>query len=232
MAFGVTQCGDGSMSEDIESILGVDWDIPKKPYPPKKVLLPTGERMVVREAAREEAPQLLRAITPLLTVSRDFYDIVAARQYAELLGWYRRRVRNEFCLIGIVGGKLAGIVNSRAHDQKTHISYHTTALKRGARVGAHLFAAKHEHSMETLGAEEILVTAESPIGFRRWIVEWGLQVRPGVQHELGGAKTWVITKDIYQKVKPRLVMGSRPVPDDVLKKSATFEDAPLDWVSQ
>lgn len=86
--------------------------------------------------------------------------------------------------------------------------------------------------METLGAEEILVTAESPIGFRRWIVEWGLQVRPGVQHELGGAKAWVITRDIYQKVKPRLVMGSRPVPDDLLKKATTFENAPLDWVSQ
>ncbi len=186
--------------------------------------------MVVREAAREEAPKLLEAIRPLLTVSRDFYDIVAARQYAELLGWYRRRVRNEFCLIGIVDGVLAGIVNSRAHDQKTHVSYHTTALKRGARVGAHLFAAKHEHSMEDLGAEEILVTAESPIGFRRWIVEWGLELRQDVQHELGGAKTWVITRDIYQKVKPRLVLGTRPVADDVLRRAATFANAPLDWV--
>ncbi len=208
----------------------MDWDIPKKPYPPKTILLPTGERMVVREAAREEAPRLLEAIRPLLTVSRDFYDIVAARQYAELLGWYRRRVRNEFCLIGIVDGVLAGIVNSRAYNQKTHVSYHTTALKRGARVGAHLFAAKHEHSMEDLGAEEILVTAESPIGFRRWIVEWGLEQRQDVQHELGGAKTWVITKDIYQKVKPRLVLGARPVADDVLRKAATFANAPLDWV--
>ena len=41
-----------------------------------------------------------------------------------------------------------------------------------------------------------------------------------------------ITRDIYQKVKPRLVMGSRPVPDDLLKKATTFENAPLDWVSQ
>ena len=220
------------MSEDIESILGVDWDVPKKPYPPKSVLLPTGERMVVREAAREEIPRILEAITPLLTVPRDFYDIVAARQYAELLGWYRRRVRNEFCLVGIVDGKLAGVVNNRAYDQRKHISLHTLALRRGARVGAHLFAAKHEHSMETLGAEEILVTAESPIGFRRWIVEWGLEPRPGIQHELGGARAWAITRDIYYKVKPRLVLGSRPVPEDLLKRSATIEIAPLDWVSK
>lgn len=232
MVFEATSSGDISVGEDIESVLGVDWDVPKKPYPPKTVLLPTGERMVVREAAREEVPKLLEAIRPLLTVERDFYDIVAARQYAELLGWYRRRVRNEFCLVGIVDGKLAGIVNNRAYDQKKHVSLHTIALKRGARAGAHLFAAKQEHSIETLGAEEILVTAESPIGFRRWIVEWGLEPRHGTQHELGGANAWAITRDIYYKVKPRLVLGTRPVPDDLLKRSATFEIAPLDWVSK
>lgn len=220
---------DYSMSDDVKSMLNIDWDIPKRAYPPKTVLLPTGERMVVREAAREEVPKLLQAIRPLVTVEMDFYDIVAARLYAELLGWYRHRVRNEFCLLGIVDGKLAGIVNTRAYDQKTHISLHTMALKRGARVGAHLFAAKHEHSIETLGAEEILVTAESPIGFRRLISEW-CEPRPGVQHELGGAKAWVITRNNYYKVKPRLVLASRPVPDDLLKLSATFEIAPLDWV--
>jgi len=217
------------MSEDVESVLAVDWDIPKKTYPPKMVLLPTGERMVVREATREEVPKLLKAITPLLTVEKDFYDIVAARLYGELLGWYRHRARNEFCLVGIVDGRLAGIANNRAYDQKTHISLHTIALKRGARVGAHMFAAKQENSMETLGAEEILVTAESPIGFRRLISEW-CEPRPGVQHELGGAKAWVITRNNYYKVKPRLVLASRPVPDDLLKRSATFEIAPLDWV--
>lgn len=218
------------MSEDVESILGVDWDIPYKSYPPKTILLPTGERMLVREAKREEVPKLLEALTPLITVAKDYYDIVAVRQYAELLGWYRRRVRNEFCLIGIVDGKLAGIVNQRAYDQKKHVSYHTTALKRGGRVGAHMFAAKHEHSMENLGAEEILVTAESPIGFRRWVVEWSLEPRPGVQHELGGANAWAITREVYKKVKPRLVFATRPVPADLLKASATFGLPSLDWI--
>jgi len=32
------------MEEDIESILGVDWDIPRKPYPPKVVTLATGKK--------------------------------------------------------------------------------------------------------------------------------------------------------------------------------------------
>jgi hypothetical protein len=224
-----TTCGDCLLSEDVESIVAVDWDIPWKEYPPKVVLLPSGERMVIREAKREEVPKLLKAIRPLLTVEKDFYDIVAARLYGEILGWYRHRARNEFVLVGIVDGKLAGISNNRAFDQKTHISLHTIALKRGARAGAHMFAAKQENSMENLGAEEILVTAESPIGFRRLISQW-CEPRPGVQHELGGAKTWVITRDIYKRVKPQQVFGSRPVPDDLLKRSATFEIAPLDWV--
>lgn len=138
------------MEEDIESILGVDWDVPRKPYPPKVVTLATGERMVVREASREEVPLLLDAIRPLLTVRSDYYDIVSARVYAELLGWYRHRVRNEYCLIGVVDGKLVGLVNNRLFNKKTCISLHTLTLRRGRRIGAHLFAAKQEHAIENL----------------------------------------------------------------------------------
>lgn len=185
--------------------------------------------MVVREARRDEVPKLIKAVAPLIAVQRDFYDIVAARLCGELLGWFRQRARNHFCLVGIVDGKLAGIANNRAFDQKIHVSLHTMALKRGARVGAHMFAAKQENSVETLGAEEILVTAESPIGFRRLISQW-CEPKPGVQHELNGAKTWVITRELYQKVKIQQVFGSRPVPDELLKRSENFEIAPLDWL--
>jgi len=47
------------MKKDIESILEVDWNIPRKPYLPKVVMLATGEKMVVREASREDVPLLL-----------------------------------------------------------------------------------------------------------------------------------------------------------------------------
>ena len=205
--------------EDIESTLSIDWDVPKKPYPPKVITLATGEKLVIREASREEVPKILDCIRPLLMVERDYYDIVSARVYAELLGWYRYRVRNEFCLVGTINGELAGIANNRLYDSKKVISYHTLALKRGRRVGAHMFAAKQEYSMEILGAEEILVTAESPIGFRRWMIEWGLEPRPEVQHELGGANAWALTRDIYFKVKPQKVFGERPVPEELLEES-------------
>jgi len=219
------------MEKDIESILSVDWDIPRKPYPPKMVTLATGEKMVVREVSREEVPLLLNAITPLLTVRSDYYDIVSARVYAELLGWHRYRVRNEYCLIGVVDDKLVGLVNNRLLNKKTCISLHTIALRRGRRVGAHLFAAKQEHAIENLEAEEILVTAESPLGFNRWMLEWGLEFRPGVQHELGGANCWALTKEAYYEKKPKLVFGERPVPEKLYKKSLQPEIIVPDIVS-
>ncbi|GAG93514.1 unnamed protein product, partial [marine sediment metagenome] len=91
---------------------------------------------------------------------------------------------------------------------------------RGKRVGAHLFAAKQEYAIEYLGVEEILVTAESPLGFNRWMLEWGLEFREGVQHELGGADTWALTKEGYNKHKSNKVFGRRPVPEELQKMAS------------
>lgn len=50
--------------------------------------------------------------------------------------------------------------------------------------------------------------------------EWKLQKTDGIQHELHGATAWVITRDAYFKdIKPRLVFGERPVPEDLLEQS-------------
>lgn len=207
------------MTEDLESILRVDWDVPRKPYPPKVVTLASGEKLVIREASREEAPLLLDAVRPTISIEKDFYDLVGARLYAELLGWYRYRVKNHFTLIGVLNGEIVGIVNNRARDQKEHISLHTMAFKRGGRIGAHLFAAKQEHSIEELGAEKVFVTVEGPIGLRRWIYEWALDPWPQEHEANGGARNWVLTREHYLKVKPRLVFGERPVPEDLLKSA-------------
>ena len=75
-----------------------EMDLP--PYPPKVVTLATGGKLIIRQASRADVPILLEAVRPTMKVERDFYDIVGARVYAELLGWYRHRVRDEFCLMG------------------------------------------------------------------------------------------------------------------------------------
>lgn len=189
------------------------------PYPAKAILLANGETMVVRQVGIDEVDVLLEAVDPLKKLERDFYDIVAARLYAELLGWKRYRVRNEYCLAGIINGELAGIVNGRLFDKEHGVSYHTLTLRRGLRIGAHLFASKMEHHIEYLGQDEVWIVAESPIGHRRWMIEYPLSQKFSVQHELGGAPSWVLTRETYFKAKSRLVSGSRPVPDEQLASS-------------
>jgi hypothetical protein len=186
------------------------------PYPPKVITLATGGKMVVRQVDRDVVPVLLNAVRPTFEVARDYYDIVGARLYAELLGWYRYRVRDEFCLVGQIDGLLVGIVNTRSYSPKLDISLHTLAIERGLRIGAHLFAAKMEYSIEYLGREEVLITAESPIGFRRWMIEYELEMREG-QHELGGATPFALTRELYYRNKDRLVAGERPVPKELME---------------
>ena len=173
--------------------------------------------MVVRQVAREDVPLLLQAVRPTLDIPRDYYDIVGARLYAELLGWYRYRVRNEYCLVGQIDSYVVGIVNGRMVDQDIGMSYHTLAIDRGLRVGAHLFASKMEYHIEYLNQQEVWITAESPIGFRRWMIEYGLIKQEGIQHELGGAQSFKLSRDIYFETKPRLVAGSRPVPKKLME---------------
>jgi hypothetical protein len=186
-------------------------------YPSKVITLANGKRMVVREVSREDVPTLLNAVRPTLAIDRDYYDIVGVRLYAELLGWYRYRVRNEYCIVGQIDGILVGIVNGRMMNEDIGISLHTLAIDRGLRVGAHLFASKMEHHIEYLGQKEVWITAESPIGFRRWMIEYGLEKQTDVQHELGGATSYLLTPELYFASKPRLVVGDRPVPKDLLE---------------
>jgi hypothetical protein len=186
------------------------------PYPAKVITLATGAKLVVRQVDRDAVPVLLEAISPTFQIARDYYDIVGVRLYSELLGWYRYRVRDEFCLIGQIDGLLVGIVNSRCYSPELGISLHTLAIERGLRIGAHLFAAKMEHHIEHLGQDEVLITAESPIGFRRWMIEYRLEMRDG-QHELGGAAPYALTRELYYQTKDRLVAGERPVPQELMQ---------------
>jgi len=183
---------------------------PMPSYPPKVIVLANGKRMVVRQAAREDVPAILESVHPCLFIERDYYDIVSARLYGELLAWYRYRVKSEYCLIGQIDGFLVGVVNGRLETEKIGMSYHTLAIDRGLRIGSHLFAAKMEYHLEYLGQEEVLIVAESPIGFRRWMIEYPLE-KTNRPHELGGGDSWLLTRDIYFAAKPRLVVGDRPV---------------------
>jgi len=68
----------------------------------------------------------------------------------------------------------------------------------------------------------VLIVAESPIGFRRWMIEYPLEKKFEVQHELGGVPSWVLPKDTYYAAKPRLVSGHRPISKELVESSATI----------
>ncbi len=202
---------------ELESVLRPP-ELPMVPYPPKVITLANGKPMVVREITREDVPRVLEAIRPIMTYERDYYDIVASRVYAELLAWYRWRIVNEFVLIAQIDGMLVGLVNSRMLNAKTGMSLHTLTIDRGLRVGSHMFAAKMEHHIEYLKQEEVLIVAESPIGFRRWMIEYGLEPT-NIPHELGGAPSYRLSKELYYATKDRLVVGDRPVPKELMDKA-------------
>jgi hypothetical protein len=190
-------------------------EAPQPAYPSKVITLANGKRLVVREVSRADVPTLLSVVHPTLFIDKDYYNVVGARLYAELIAWQYYRVQNEFCLVGQIDGILVGLVNSRMYSAETGMSLHTLAIDRGLRIGAHLFAAKMEHHIEFLGQREVLIVAESPIGFRRWMIEYGLEPTT-IPHELGGAPAYRLTRQLYFDSKPRLVVGDRPVPDDLL----------------
>ena len=72
--------------------------------------------------------------------------------------------------------------------------------------------------MEYLGQESVLVVAESPIGFRRWMIEYPLE-KTNIPHELGGGDSYRLTRETYLTAKPRLVVGDRPVPQALMDEA-------------
>jgi len=113
-----------------------------KPWKPVSIKLSTGETMLIREAKLEEAPTLLSYLKKFLDLDYDFYDIVGARVYSEVLGWYRNRLKDPYTLLGIVDGKVVGFANGRLLNKDINISLHTMAFRRGGRIGAVMYYAK------------------------------------------------------------------------------------------
>ena len=61
------------MSVDLEKILR-PVESPMTPYEPKYMMLASGESVVVRQVFRDEIPDLLKHVEPLIHVERDYYD--------------------------------------------------------------------------------------------------------------------------------------------------------------
>ncbi len=200
------------------------------PWEPVTIQLKTGEVMVVREAKREEAPMLLSYLDKVKEVDHDFYDIVGARVYAEVLGWYRNRLKDPYTLLGLIDGKLVGFANGRLMNEEVNISLHSMAFKRGGRIGAAMYYAKCYYAFEVLGNEEFWATYESYNGWKRWAIGMAQPSYPWpeYQHELGGARVYYISRNYWNStVKAYLedyIGGTltKPVPADLLAGSESL----------
>ena len=196
-----------------------------KPWPGAQVKLKDGRILYIREASLEEAPKMLTYMEKIMHVDHDFYDIVGARVYAEILGWYRHRIKDPYTLVGLIDGKWAGFANGRLMNEDINISLHTMALQRGGRIGAVMYYAKAYYGFEMLGMKEWWATYESYNGWMRW----GLGMAqpsypwPDVQHELGGAKVYYVTKKYWDQLIKQYVQQMAGadldfnVPDSVRK---------------
>ncbi|MDD5368182.1 MAG: hypothetical protein PHQ40_03775 [Anaerolineaceae bacterium] len=201
-----------------------------KPWPGAMITLKDGRTMYIREARREEAPAMLAYIKRLLEVDHDFYDIVGARVYAEILGWYRQRLKDPYTLLGLIDGQWVGFANGRLVSEDINISLHTMALARGGRIGAIMYYAKAYYGFEILGNKEWWATYESYNGWHRW----GLGMAqpsypwPEYQHELGGARVYYVTKKYWDssvKNYVRQMVGADlvfDVPEGVVKANETM----------
>lgn len=215
--------------EEIEPILqGYPMDM--KPWPGAMITLTDGREMYIREAKMEEAPMMLSYLEKVMKVEHDFYDIVGARVYAEVLGWYRKRLKDPYTLVGLIDGEWVGFANGRLMNKDINISLHTMALARGGRIGAVMYYAKAFYGFEILGNKEWWATYESYNGWMRWGVGMAQPSYPwpDVQHELGGARVYYVTKEYWdQAVKTYVqqIIGADlvfDVPDKLIKANETM----------
>ena len=202
-----------------------------KPWPGATIKLKSGETLYIREARLEEAEEMLKVVRKMVDMGgKDFYDIVGARVYAEILGWYRQRLKDPYTFVGLIDGQWVGFANGRVMNEDINISLHTMALRRGGRIGAAMYYAKAWYAFEQCENEEFWATYESYNGWKRW----GLGMAqpsypwPDYQHELGGARVYYVTKkywDVAVKKYVGQIVGAEldfNVPDAVRKAGETM----------
>jgi hypothetical protein len=170
-----------------------------KPWPEAMITLKDGRILYIREAKMEDVPLMLGYMKKVMEVDKDFYDIVGARVYAEILGWYRQRLKDPFHLIGMIDGVWAGLANGRVMNENIAISLHTMAMARRGRIGYAMYYAKTYYALEILGCKEWWSTFESYNGWRMAGLEMAQPTYPWpeYQHELGGARVYYVTKKYW-----------------------------------
>ena len=184
--------------------------------------------VLIRPIEEKEIDPVLKVLKLTLDAEYDYYDIVGARVYSELLAIKRKRLKDEYFFLGLNNGKLVGIANGRLMDDEVNISLHTLTFERQVNAGGVLFYSKCWYCFEVCGQDEFWATFES---YNGWVLA-GLRMAlpsypwPDMQHELGGAKIFYLTRELWEStIKDEyLKQVSRsffkPASKELIKKNA------------
>ncbi len=202
-----------------------------KPWPEAMITLKDGRILYLREMRDTDVKPLLAYMKKVMEVDKDFYDIVGARVYAEILGQYRARIKDPFTLIGTIDGQLAGFANGRVMNDEVSVSLHTMTFSRRGRIGWAMYYAKTYYALEILGAQEWWSSFESYNGWRMAGLEMAQPSYPWpeIQHELGGTRVYYVTKEYWDstiKKYAKQMIGSDlefNVPEEVRKANEIFQ---------
>ena len=190
-------------AEWLEGMLQAPDNAPEMPPMWSKIINRDGEAfdVLIRPIKEAEIDPVLGFLKLSLDAEYDYYDIVGARVYAELLAIKRKRMKDEYFFLGLTGGKLAGIANGRLMDDEINISLHTMAFLRQVQAGGVLFYAKCWYTFEICKQKEFWATFES---YNGWMMA-GLRMAlpsypwPDMQHELGGSKIFYLTRELWEE---------------------------------
>jgi hypothetical protein len=200
------------------------------PWPESTMTLKDGRILYIRQAKLDEVPAMLGYMKKVMEVEHDFYDIVGVRVYGEILGWYRKRLKDPFTLVGLIDGEWVGFANGRVMNKDIAISLHTMVFSRRGRLGYAMYYAKTYYAMEVLGCKEWWSTFESYNGWRMAGLEMTQPTKPWpeYQHELGGATIYYVTKEAWDarlKLFAQQMIGSDlnfNVTDEIRQKNENF----------
>lgn len=170
------------------------------PWPEAQVSLKDGRIVYIRSIQESDIRPMLGYLERVMKVEKDFYDIVGVRVYGEVLALLRKRLKDPFTMVGLIDGEWLGFANGRVWDQDVAVSLHTLTFSRRARLGWPMYYAKTYYAMEILKVKEWWSTFESYNGWRMAGLAMAQPTKPfpQYQHELGGAKIFYLTQDMWQ----------------------------------
>ncbi|MEM2889966.1 MAG: hypothetical protein QW358_01270 [Candidatus Hadarchaeum sp.] len=191
-----------------------DWSKVMKPYPPRRIILPNGDEMVVKSMEKSEIEEVCDALIPNLKIHKEWFDLVTAEMITEFYLWRENRpmwglpAESHFNLVGRVDGEVVGVTNGALRDPKTGCSLHTTTLKRGLQIGAYLWPCKLEMYFDVLGVDVVEASAESLIGGRKLFQAYGFTAHPDKKSHFG-TMLQTMTKQQWDRIKAGKLVGER-----------------------